>query len=163
MGTAAEAVAAPDDEILSALTWLGRVLRHLARVNPEAVGLLGSAVMSNCPTGDGRASSSSARTFRNWFVEFWNGEVSAAFRRLETDKYPGDEKGEEEGEDPLEFVLNSWPWEEDLPALRKKLRPLWPGEKWKEQEGKNQGERLKPEGAEDPLVSRNDNLTKDDL
>ena len=63
------------------------------------------------------------------------------------------------GPDPRDYLLRTWPWPEDVPGLPRALEPVHPGSgenleivDREESQKEAIGERVKPDGAEDPLV-----------
>ena len=64
---------AANDQMLSAVSWLGRTFRRLLQSGGQSPEHLIKTLSEGCPV------SGSTHDFRTWFVDTWNGEIARTF------------------------------------------------------------------------------------
>ena len=85
---------------------------------------------------------------RTWFVDTWNTSLAVSLRSHLSDVQAAGVRS-----DPLHLVVRSWPWRDDVSGLPKALEAVFSdSETAGSDEEERKGQRMKPEGAEDPLV-----------
>ena len=124
---------AANNEMMSALGWLCGVFRAVSKHNAPSL----MPVFLGCPLEN-------THKFRTWFIDTWNSDVVAELRRYGL-------KADSGGEDPVRFVIRSWPWKEDVAGLPQALASVIPRQRLRRT---STTRRTRPEGAEDPLVKK---------
>lgn len=128
-------------ELMSGVTWLALVCKTLHQRSSWVPKL---HIFLECPL-------EGSRQFRQWFVNTWNAILVHELRR--TSKLQLDDKGE----DPVKFVIRTWPWKDESGSLQRDLQRVFDGRcrpHWSSRSDSSATEeRVKPDGAEDPLMN----------
>ena len=107
-----------NDSMIVAVNWISRIFVHLNKFclsrSPRGISLSPGCLMgSDFPL-------QSTYKLRPWFIEIWNTKIvpdlrgvlsSVNSRRLTNDEQMG--TFDDEIEDPVKFVIRTWPWSED--------------------------------------------------
>ncbi|TRY73505.1 hypothetical protein TCAL_05475 [Tigriopus californicus] len=127
-------------ELMSGVTWLALVCKTLHQRSSWVPKL---HIFLECPL-------EGSKQFRQWFVKTWNAILVHELRR--TPKLQLDEKGE----DPVKFVIRTWPWKDESGSLQRDLQRVFDGRCRPNRTSRQVAtteERVKPDGAEDPLMN----------
>ena len=95
----------------ASLDWLQQIFCHLyifVKTRSQTKSFLSPFSFLSCPV-------QSTAVIRAWFIDFWNSQLHSFLRQVGED-------GEGDWEDPVMFVLRTWPWpgegEEELQQVR---------------------------------------------
>ena len=129
-------------EMPEAIQWLLRIYCNLyifVKTTSGTASFLSPSVFMPCPVD-------STAQLRDWFIDLWNSSLINLLRQVVQNRER--EGGVEDFEDPVRFVIRTWPWqeqEEGLPQALLKVKT--------ESSVLRAEQKQKEDKDEDPLVS----------
>jgi neuron navigator 2 len=115
-----------DGEMSAAVDWVARIHQHLNRVlesHASGDATLAPALFLDCPIGTDGGPEAQGEQVRRWFLQLWNGELH--IKITESIKEGIQMYGHRaHWEDPVQFLIDSWPWANSVPIELKRIHPI---------------------------------------